>query len=67
MNKRIILNEKQAYLAMMYFLEEIYKRTKSDDIGGILGDMSINKLDNKTMDPAIWLDWIRAIEKARID
>lgn len=56
------MNEKQAYLAMFSFLEDYYMRTKSDEIGAMLGAMSLAS-DGKPMDMAYWLEWERAIEK----
>ena len=32
---------KQAFRAMVIFLEEFYDRTQSDDVGGLLGDLMI--------------------------
>lgn len=57
------MTEKQAYAAMYFFLNEFWKRTKSDDLGNILGDMSL-LADGSTADPAIREDWNRAVECA---
>jgi hypothetical protein len=58
------LSEEQAYLAMFSFLEELYTRFQYDQLGGILGSMCL--LPNGTcVDPAIWNDWLRAVERAR--
>jgi len=37
--------------------------TKSDDIGSLLGSMSLLE-DGRTADPAIESDWLKAVEKA---
>jgi hypothetical protein len=60
----INLTEKEAYEAMFAFLEQIYNRTKSDDIGGLLGDMSILP-DGDTANPAIWHEWLECVLKAK--
>jgi len=51
----------QAFNAMRVFLEDYYKRTLSDDIGSLLGDLQLFQ-DNTTADPAAWNDWIRATD-----
>ncbi len=58
------LNEKQAYMAMFFYLEELYNKTKSDDLAGFLGSMVLLK-DGKPVDSAVWADWKKAIEKAK--
>ena len=55
---------KAAYLAMYEFLVELYERTQSDELGSLLGDLSL-LADGTTADPAAWNDWLRCIEKAR--
>lgn len=56
------MDEKQAYEAMFEFLRGLYSRTKSDDLGEFLGSMELLQ-DGTTRDPALWYDWIRAVEK----
>ena len=56
------LTNKEAYLAMYSFLEHWYEMTKSDDIGSLLGSMSLLE-DGNTADPAIESDWLKAVEK----
>lgn len=58
------LTEKEAYLAMFYYLDAYYDRTKSDEIGSLLGDMTLLE-DGSPADPAIWIDWKIAIEKVK--
>jgi hypothetical protein len=60
MNKKLTVLE--AYKAMFYFLENLYKLTKSDDLGGVLGSMMLLE-DESTADPAYWDDWLNAIKK----
>lgn len=56
------MTNQEAYIAMIYFLEQFYERTGSDDVGGLLGDMILTG-NEETMDPALWDDWIHAIKK----
>ena len=60
----IQLSEKEAYAAMYIYLEKFYEITKSDDVGGLLGSMSILS-DGSTADPAIWEEWIECIILAK--
>lgn len=60
------LTEIQAYSAMYAFLENWYELSKSDELGALLGSMSLLP-DGQTADPAIWGDWLSAIEKAASD
>lgn len=53
----------QAFLAMYAYLSEIYERTKSNDIGLILSDLSYLS-DGNSADPAVADDWARAVHKA---
>lgn len=57
------ITTEQAYAAMFFFLEDLYSRTKSDEIGGLLGGMAFLN-DGRPSDPAIWTEWQRAVEKA---
>lgn len=57
------LTVQQAYAAMYWYLSNLYEATRSDELGGLLGGMSLLS-DNKPADPAIWDDWLKAVEKA---
>ena len=57
-----MLSIKESFLAMRIFLDKYYFRTKSFDIGGLLGD-TILFGGNETADPAAWEDWISSAEK----
>ena len=57
------LTSKQAYAAMFYFLDQFYMRTKSDDVGGLLGTMSLLD-DGLPADRAIVADWQEAVQFA---
>lgn len=59
------LTIEQAYQAMVFFLEHEYELTKSDEIGGLLGSLSLSIWsDGKPADPAAWQDWLDAVERA---
>jgi hypothetical protein len=48
---------------MFAFLESRYRLTDSDDLGALLGSMSLLP-GGGTADPAIWEDWVNAIKEA---
>jgi hypothetical protein len=56
------LSKEQAYLAMIAFLEMVYARSGSDDIGSLLGDLSLLP-DGSSADPAAIKDWNSAVSK----
>jgi hypothetical protein len=58
------LTDKQAFEAMIHFLELHYQRTKSDDLGALLGDLQLLK-DGSTADPAAWQDWLQCVKGSR--
>lgn len=58
------LSEREAYNAMVYFLEVYYRQTHSDDVGALLSSMLLFH-DGTTADPAIWGEWLRAIEEGK--
>lgn len=57
------MNDKQAYAAMFHFLEQLYLRVKSEDLGGLLGGMAVLQ-DGSPADPATAKDWREAVEYA---
>lgn len=57
------LTKEQAFLAMYAFLDDYYQVTQSDDIGGLLGSMSLLE-DGGTADPSVQSEWLGAVEKA---
>ena len=57
------MTDKQAYTAMFHFLEQAYKRTGSNELGGILGGMSLLE-DGSPADSAMTEDWRQAVEYA---
>jgi hypothetical protein len=53
----------QAYKAMLIFIEEYYYRGgEPDEIGLLLGIMQLLD-DGKPADPAMWNDWITAVNQ----
>lgn len=58
------LSIKEAYNAMIEFLDRYYEITKSDDVGSLLGGMMFLE-DGSTMDSAVWNDWLECVEKVK--
>lgn len=54
----------EAYLAMFAFLERFYEQTRSDDVGGLLGSLSLLP-DGRPTDAAITEEWTSAKQAAR--
>ena len=52
----------RAFSAMKLFLEKYFERTKSDEIGSILGDLQISG-DGKPFDFAAWDEWLGCVER----
>ncbi len=57
------LTDREAYLAMFHFLETKYRMGGLDDLGWLLGSMSLLS-DGSTADPAFADDWREAVEAA---
>ena len=58
------LTIRQAFDAMVHFLERQYALDKSDDIGTLLGSLSLQIwADDTTADPAAWEDWMESVQK----
>ena len=56
------LTEKQAFPAMVLFLEDFYHWTNSDDIGRLLSDLLMSE-EGITAAPAAWEDWQNCIQQ----
>jgi hypothetical protein len=54
------LTNLQAFECMKCFLERYYFRTKSDDIGSLLGDLQ--NLGDEPADIATWQEWLKCID-----
>lgn len=60
MNKDI-LSSRQAYVAMLIFLERYYEMTQADEIGALLGSMQLLD-DGVPADRALLNDWEGAVK-----
>lgn len=60
LNQSTQLTVLEAYSAMCKYLERVYELTGSDEVGGLLGSMSLLP-DGQTADPGAWSDWVRAV------
>lgn len=58
------LTIRQAFDAMVLFLERQYALDKSDEIGTLLSNLSLQIwADDMTADPAAWDDWMESVQK----
>jgi len=60
------LTPRQAYLAMFAFLDGYWRRGKSEEIGALLGALSLLEND-RPADPALAADWDDAVRLALAD
>jgi len=58
------LSEREAYLAMFAFLEGHWMRTKSEEVAGLLGSLSLLP-DGQPADAGVWGEWRRAVTSAK--
>lgn len=58
------MNNRQAYKAMLLFLEKYYMTAPSDDLAVLLGDMQLTK-DGLPHDQALWDEWIHATRRSQ--
>ena len=58
------MTEHEAYLAMFAFLESRYRRGTPEDLGALLGALSLLP-DGTPADPAMAADWSEACAVAR--
>jgi hypothetical protein len=59
-NDQQYFTEADVFEAMFLLLDYYYKKTKSDDIGGLLSDL-LHIDYGATADPAAWSDWQRCL------
>ncbi|MEM8849090.1 MAG: hypothetical protein AAGE03_03550 [Pseudomonadota bacterium] len=59
------LTMKEACRAMFAYLSKWYDTTGSDEIGALLGSMSLVEDDDRPADPAIWSDWLECVAAAK--
>ena len=57
---------RDVYKLMHNLIKEYYFETYSDDIGSLAGSMKLATDENRTLDPAIWHDWLEVICGSRI-
>jgi hypothetical protein len=58
----IMINDELAYKAMFRFLEKYYELTQADDVGALLGSMSMAVFaDGRPADAAMWAEWQSAV------
>ena len=62
MKEEIGLTTMDAYQAMLVFLDGYYRRTGSDDLAMMLGELALAE-DGRSMDPAMLKDWEHAVER----
>ncbi len=55
---------REAYAAAFRYLQRYYERTGADEVGALLGSMSLLP-DGGSADPAAWSDWLQAVEDVR--
>lgn len=55
------LSPDEAYRTMLRFLEQ-YRARGSGSLTDLLSDMQLVAGDNRPADPAIWTDWLDAID-----
>ena len=58
------MTPREAYLAMFSFLDEYYRIAPSNDLGGLLGSLSLLE-DGQPADSAIADEWVSAIARAK--
>ena len=63
MDERDLVSVGDAYRAMFGFLEAYFERTRADEVAVLLGSMNMAD-DGKPMDPALWQDWLMAVQRA---
>jgi hypothetical protein len=59
---KMTLTARQAFMAMHCFLERYYQATHSDDVGGLLGGLSLLS-GGSPADPAYQQEWLESVEK----
>ena len=58
----MLLTEAQAFQAMYLFLSNYWESTKSDEIGALLGGLSLLS-DGTAADPAYSNEWKKSVQK----
>jgi len=60
------LSIKEAYNTMIDFLDQFYEKTYSDDLGSLLGGMTLLE-DGMPIDKAVLEDWRNSVDKFKLD
>lgn len=63
-NNSILFTEQEVFNAMVLLLEDSYKKSQSDDIGGCLSDLSYCEY-GETADPAMAYFWQQFLTKVK--
>ena len=58
------MSEREAYKAMLVFLERLQRSTNSGDLAEFLGGMSLLP-DGQPADPAYWQEWLESVQQAQ--
>jgi hypothetical protein len=59
----VLINDREAFVAMKLFLEQFYARA-GNDMETLIADITLES-DGKPLDPAAWDDWVGCVEKAK--
>ena len=59
----LLINDREAFVAMKLFLEQFYARA-GNDMETLISDITLES-DGKPLDPAAWDDWTRCVEEAQ--
>ena len=59
-----IVSVREAYIAMFSFLEELYFKYEFEQLGGLLGSLSMLP-DGSPADQAMWSDWLKCVQRSR--
>ena len=65
-NSEPLLTSRLAYLCMFEFLRRYYERGQSDEVGGLLGGLSL-LADGQPADSAYALDWEQVVKAVLAD
>jgi len=60
--ENIKLNNQQAYLTVIDYLEGYYERTTSEDIANLISKMKLLE-ENTSANPTTWENWNRSVEE----
>ncbi len=59
-----VVPERKGYLAMVEFLRAYVERARAGSLATLLADVEIDA-DGMPFDPAMWSDWLAAVEVVR--